>query len=165
MEFKELLQVGEHETLNFFFAGLYKKVPAGVVTRDETVHVASVLASGSLTSRYDTESIPTLTDLSEVFDEFFIKLKDSFDQELLEMAGAQILLLNGFFRGQMRRRHNVRWYDKIGSDFYERAAAHTTSARRGTLFCNMSRNFPIWTMICWELSQEMRESRYLLYLE
>ena len=159
--FRELLEVNSDSAFNFFLTGLRE------VTRrepgDEMFYVASVLAHYAQTSRYDPSSLPPLANLSEVFDQFFFL--DIPDSEILEIGGSQILLFAGFFRDQMRRRHNLDWYDEMGKSFYERASMHSKERKKRRLFENLSESFPIWTRGCCDLSRRCREDgdgRYLL---
>jgi hypothetical protein len=127
---------------------------------DEMFYVASILAHYSQTSRFDTASMPGMADLAEVFDNFI--LQTSTDPEVLEFGGSQILLFAGFFRDQMRQRHNVKWYDQVGRALYERASQHSNNLRKRELFDRLSDSFPAWTIICRNLSRTLSENRLLL---
>ncbi len=52
---------------------------------------------------------------------------------MMETAGAQCLLLAGFFEDQMRRRHNIRWYCRAGRKFFQAGGPSRTlpSRKRG----------------------------------
>ena len=67
-------------------------------------------------------------DLTAVFDHFVADMNVLTDPLMLETAGAQCLLLAGFFEDQMRRRHNIHWYAELGAGFFRRAAAAEQSA-------------------------------------
>ena len=95
----ELLAVDSDEAFNFFLSGL--REVTGKRPDNEMVYVASVLAHYSQTSRCDNNFMPSLADLSEVFDNFFLINTD--DPYILEIGGSQIILLAGFFRDQMSR--------------------------------------------------------------
>jgi len=149
---RELLGVNKAEAFNFFLSGLKdvtKRDP-----NDEMFYVASILAHFSITSRYDTSSMPPLANLSEVFDQFVFF--DTTDSEILEIGGSQVLLFAGFFRDQMKYRHSVTWYDGIGQSFYGRASAYSREAKRKRLFDRMSKSFPWWTLRCCDLSRKCR---------
>ena len=45
-----------------------------------------------------------------VFDHFVSNTALLHDGLMMEVAGAQCLLMAGFFADQMRQRHNIRWY-------------------------------------------------------
>ena len=49
------------------------------------------------------------------------------DSMMMETAGAQCLVLAGFFEDQMRRRHSIRWYAQLGATFFRRAAMSGSS--------------------------------------
>ena len=66
--------------------------------------------------------------LSAVFDHFVFDTTLLHDSLMMETAGAQCLLLAGFFEDQMRRRHNIRWYAELGASFFSRAAVQEQSA-------------------------------------
>lgn len=162
MDFQELLQVDSAVALNFFYSGLRDRAAAGRVTDDETLYVASILASYAQTSVSDTSSLPPLTDLSEVFDHFVLNRAILTDPEILEIAGAQSMFLSGFFREQMRRRHTVNWFDSLGGSFYERASVFSRSEKRRKLFGRVSQNFGVWAETCADLHRSLRENRFLL---
>lgn len=159
--FCELLGVDSSMALSFFLSGL--KGVSGKEPNNEMFYVASVLAHYSQTSRYDILSMPSLADLAEVFDQFI--LVETSDPEILEVGGSQLLLFAGFFRDQMSRRHNVRWYDEVGQSFYGRASLYTRGLKRRSLFEKLSQSFPNWALCCRDLSRICRESRYLIRLD
>jgi hypothetical protein len=80
---------------------------------------------------------------------------------MMETAGAQCLLLAGFFQDQMRDRHNLRWYATLGSAFYSRAAAHSRS-RHAEVMSAMAQHFEPWRQAHARLSRELRDQPYLL---
>ena len=51
------------------------------------------------------------------------------DGLMMETAGAQCLLLAGFFEDQMRRRHNIRWYRAVQA--FSPGRRRTVLARQG----------------------------------
>ena len=81
---------------------------------------------------------------------------------VLEIAGAQSLFLNGFFRDQMRARHNVEWYDQLGTAFYERAMRYAEERERKALFGRLASHFTVWTAICNRLHRTLREQHLIL---
>jgi hypothetical protein len=125
-------------------------------------YVATILAHYSQTSRFDTTSLPCMANLSEVFDNFVLQIGELADSEILEFGGSQVLLFAGFFRDQMRARHNVKWYDQIGQSLYERAGQHSNNSKKRELFDRLSGSFPAWTMACSNMSRTLRENRLLL---
>ena len=60
---------------------------------------------------------------------------------MMETAGAQCLLLAGFFEDQMRRRHNIRWYAELGASFFRQAALHEHSLDKARLLDAIARRF------------------------
>jgi hypothetical protein len=125
-------------------------------------YVASTLAHYSQTSRSDTISMPLMANLSEVFDSFILQTTTLNDSRILEFGGSQVLLFAGFFRDQMHRRHNVKWYDQVGQSLYEKASQHSKHLKKRELFDRLSESFPVWTIVCRNLSRPLRENRLLL---
>jgi hypothetical protein len=166
--FEELVGVDSGKTLQFFHSNLRETLDSGslatAVRDDELSYVASVLAHYAQTSRSDTISFPALANLAEVFDNFILQTTAHLDSEMLEMGGSQVLLFAGFFRDQMVRRHNVRWYDQVGQALYERAGQCSRNAKKRELFDRLSESFPVWTLTCRDLSRTLRENRLLLRL-
>jgi hypothetical protein len=103
-----------------------------------------------------------MSGLSEVFDTFVLHTFGLSDAEILEIAGSQILLFAGFFRDQMSRRHNVKWYDQLGQSLYEKASHCSTNVKKRALFDRMSGSFPDWTIICRDMNRACRDNRLLL---
>ena len=159
----ELLAVSERRALEFFATGL-KDVCEPDVDREELVYNASVLAHYALVSTQSTTDIPAPATLLSVFDQFVLDEAVSGDGQLLETAGAQCLLLAGFFEDQARRRHNIEWYASLGASFFGRAAAREQSARKASLLDTLSRHFEPWRRRHARLGRELRDTPYLLDL-
>ncbi len=100
--------------------------------------------------------------LSAVFDQFVVHPALQSDSLMMETAGAQCLLLAGFFEDQMRRRHNVRWYAQLGAGFFSRAARHEQSLRKARVLDAIARRFEPWRQRHAQLSRELRDQPYLL---
>ena len=83
---------------------------------------------------------------------------------MMETAGAQCLLLAGFFEGQMRRRHNIRWYSQLGSGFFTRAAVREQSSPKARLLRSLAKGFEEWRRRHERLSRDLRDRQYLLTL-
>ena len=158
--FQEFLEVDKQTAFNFFLSGL--RDVSDEKSDDEVLYVASVLAHYAQTSRYEIFDMPLLDGVSEVFDQFVMNKID--DPNILETAGAQTLFFAGFFRDHMQRRHNVKWYDSIGSSFYVLAGSNSKQINKRILFQNMSKSFPKWTLTCRDLNRYFREKRFLLKL-
>ena len=110
---RELLAVDERKTLEFFFLGL-KDVSEADVDRQELLYNASVLAHYAQVSTHSDTDFPTPSALGAVFDHFVGTPETPIDAEMLETAGSHCLLMAGFFEDQMKQRHNVRWYARLG---------------------------------------------------
>jgi hypothetical protein len=158
---RELLASDHQQTLEFFYAGLREAVDSSVY-RDELLYNASVLAHYAQVSSYAANGLPTLSSLSDVFDTFVLDRASACDGDTLEVAGAQCLLLAGFFEDQMRRRHSIRWYAERGADFYYRAAARQQSSRKAQLMDAISRRFEPWRQAHSQLARSLRDTPYLL---
>ena len=81
---------------------------------------------------------------------------------MMEAAGAQCLLLTGFFEDQLRRRHNIRWYTHLGVGFFRRAAALERSPQRVRLLAAIAAGFEPWRQRYARLSRDLRERSFLL---
>ena len=111
---RELLAVDERRTFEFFVTGL-QDVCDGSVDRQELLYNASVLAHYALVSTRSVSDVAAPPSLATVFDQFVLDTSLLQDPQLLETAGAQCLLLAGFFEAQMRARHQIAWYAKLGA--------------------------------------------------
>jgi hypothetical protein len=161
---QELIGVDSQAAFHFFLENLRDPARTEGLRDEELLYVTSVLAHYAQTSRFDTSSKPCLAGLSEVFDNFLFETAARDDAELLEFGGSQVLLFAGFFRDQMQRRHNVKWYDQIGRSLYERASQHSGDSKRREFFDHLSESFSVWTMVCRDLHRSLRENRFLLRL-
>jgi len=157
----ELLATDERQALEFFFSRL-QDVSGPSVNREELLYTASVLAHYALISTESDQDMPTPGTLSAVFDHFVFDTTLLHDSLMMETAGAQCLLLAGFFEDQMRGRHNIRWFAEIGAGFFVRAAEHVNSAKKARLLTMMARHFEPWRQRHARLSRELRDQPYLL---
>lgn len=157
----ELLATSHRRTLEFFVLGL-KDVSEADVDENELLYNASVLAHYAQVSTQAPFDMPAPLDLSSVFDHFVLDTAQRHDSDWLETAGAQCLLLAGFFGDQMRRRHNLRWYSTLGADFFDRAATHASSTARARLLYTLGQHFEPWRRRQVRLSRELREQSYVL---
>jgi hypothetical protein len=163
--FNELVAVDSNKALNFFVSGLRSIERTARFRADDLLYVATILAHYSQTSRCEVNGMPVLADLSEVFDYFVCPscLAPLNEAETLATGGAQVLLFAGFFRNQMRRRHNVKWYDQVGQALYDKASRYTTdNPKKRELFDRVAEHFPVWALACRDLHAYFDESRYLL---
>src|SRR6202521_2956990 len=140
---REVLAIDRRQTLEFFVLGL-QDVSEPTVDRQELLYNASVLAHYAQVSTKADVDVPAPANLSVVFDHFVSDTTLLHDTLMMETAGAQCLLLTGFFEDQMRRRHNIRWYAELGASFFSRAAHHAHAPRRARLLDAIARRFELW---------------------
>jgi hypothetical protein len=157
----ELLSADGRQALEFFFVGL-KDLSEPTVDNQELMYNASVLAHYAQVSTQTDVDFPTPANLSAVFDSFVSDTTLLQDSLAMETAGAQCLLLAGFFEDQMRGRHNIGWYAALGAGFFDRAAAQEPSFPKARLLHTMSRRFEPWRDRYARLSRVLREQPYLL---
>jgi hypothetical protein len=158
---RELLASDHRQTLEFFVVGLQELCDADV-DREELLYNASVLAHHAQVSTQSTTELPSPATLSELFDAFVLDTSMAHDSTMMETAGAQCLLMAGFFEDQMRGRHRIEWYAKLGAGFFDRAAAHERSTKRARLLDAIARRFEPWRQRHSHLSRELRDQQYLL---
>jgi hypothetical protein len=157
---QELLAVDQRRALEFFVMGLQDVSDPGV-DRQELLYNASVLAHYAQVSTCAALEMPAPANLTAVFDNFVLNAPPQ-DGTLLETAGAQCLLLTGFFEDRMRARHDIRWYAELGAGFFSRAAGHAGSAKKARLLTMIARHFEPWRQRHARLSRELRDQQYLL---
>src|SRR6185436_4498924 len=157
----ELIGTNHREALQFFLLGL-QDLSEPTVDRQELLYNASVLAHYAQVSTKADVDLPIPADLSAVFDNFVIDQTLLHDSLMLEIAGAQCLLLAGFFEDQMRRRHNIRWYAELGASFFSRAALHERSAAKARLLNAIARRFEPWRRCQAQLGRELRDQPFLM---
>src|ERR1700733_14977909 len=97
---RELLATDHRQTLAFFFQRL-KDVAGPDVDQEELIYNASVLAHYAQVSTQATVDLSTPANLSTVFDHFVADPTLLDDSLMMETAGAQCLVLSGFFEDQM----------------------------------------------------------------
>jgi hypothetical protein len=157
------LAVDNRQTLRFFFERLRDVAGAPESQRPELLYNASVLAHFASTSTSAADQFPTTpASLTTVFDVFVLDRSQHTDSDILEAAGSQCLLLTGFFRDQLRRRHNVRWYAALGASFYARAAHYGHDRSRVEMMLVMAKRFHFWRTQQARLARELREEPRLL---
>jgi hypothetical protein len=158
---RELLATDHRQTLAFFFQRL-KDVAGPDVDQEELIYNASVLAHYAQVSTQATVDLSTPANLSTVFDHFVADPTLLDDSLMMETAGAQCLVLSGFFEDQMRRRHNIRWYAGLGAGFFSRAAALEPSSQKAQLLGAIARRFEAWRRRHAQLSRDLRDQPFLL---
>jgi hypothetical protein len=157
----ELLGVDRRQALEFFAVRL-QEVSGPAVDRDELLYNASVLAHHALTPTQAGVEVAAPASLTTVFDHFVADFTRRSDPAMMELAGAQCLLLAGFFEDQMRRRHNIRWYSELGAGFFNDAAMQEQSSDKARLLESVSRRFELWRQRYARLSRDLRDDPYLL---
>jgi hypothetical protein len=158
---RELLGADHRQTLEFFFLGL-QDVSEPTVDLQELLYNASVLAHYAQVSTHSRAEVPAPTSLTTIFDNYVLDTMVLNDTLMLETAGAQCLLLAGFFEEQMRRRYNIPWFAELGAGFFGRAAARESSPDKARLLDTLARRFEHWRQRHARLSRELRDQAYLL---
>ena len=128
----------------------------------ELLYNASVLAHYAQVSTAAGTHLPAPANLTDVFDHFVCGRVLFHDSEMMETAGAQCLLLAGFFESQMRGRHNIGWYAELGAGYFSRAADRAESGPKTQVLDKMARRFEEWRRRQARLSRELRDQAYLL---
>jgi hypothetical protein len=158
---RELLAIDPRQALEFFVVRL-QDVSETTVDRQELFYNASLLAHYAHVSTQPDIDVPAPANLSAVFDHFVSDTTLRHDSLMMETAGAQCLLLTGFFEDQMRPRHNIRWYAELGAGFFRRAALHERSLDKARVLDAIARRFEPWRQRHAQLSRELRDQPYLL---
>jgi hypothetical protein len=159
--FQELFAIDHRQALEFFVLRL-QDVAEPTVDREELLYNASVLAHYTQVSTQADIDVPAPANLSAVFDRLMSDTTLLHGSLMMETAGAQCLLLAGFFEDQMRRRHNIRWYAELGATFFSRAALHERSPQKARLLDAIARRFEPWRRRHAQLGRELRDQPYLL---
>ena len=157
----QLLAAGEQQTLEFF-VGRLRQVSEPTVDHQELLYNASVLAHYARVSTQSTVDLTTPVTLAMVFDHFVFDTSMRDDGVMMETAGAQCLLLTGFFQDQLQRRHNISWYARLGVGFFSRAADLERSPQKVRLLAAIAAGFEAWRQRHARLGRELREQPYLL---
>jgi len=159
--FQELLGSDHLATLEFFVVGL-RDVSESATDEQELLYNASVLAHYAQVSIDADDELSPPANLSAIYDRFIARRGPFRDSSHMEAAGAQCLLLAGFFEEQMRRRHNIRWYAGLGAGFFSMAAAQAPSPEKARLLDTMARSFEPWRQRHAKLSRELHDQAHLL---
>jgi hypothetical protein len=158
---RELLATDHRQALEFFFQRL-KDVSGPGVDEQELLYNASVLAHYAQVSTHAATDLAAPANLSVIFDHFVADSTLVDDGLMMETAGAQCLVLAGFFEHQMRRRHNIRWYAGLGAGFFKRAAQLEPSSTKARLLDTIARGFEAWRQRHARLSRDLRDQPFLL---
>jgi hypothetical protein len=158
---RELLAIDQRQALEFFVQRL-ADVSGPAVDPPELLYNASLLAHYAQVSTRAEMELATPATLSAVFDRFVVDSTVRRDSLLMENAGAQCLVLAGFFEDQMRRRHNIRWYAQLGAGFLRQAAVLEPSPRKAQLLDTVATSFEAWRQRHARLGRELRGQHLLL---
>jgi hypothetical protein len=158
---RELLATDHRQALEFFAQRL-QDVSGPGVNPQELLYNASVLAHYAQVSTWAQVELSAPASLSAVFDHFVVDTTLAHDSMLMETAGAQCLVLAGFFESQMRGRHNIRWYAELGAGFFSRAALHEPLPAKAQLLDTIARGFETWRQRYAQLSCDLRDHPFLL---
>jgi len=158
---RELLATDHRQALDFFVQRL-KDVSGPGVDQQELVYNASVLAHYAQVSTQATVDLSAPAHLGAIFDHFVVDSTVVADSVMMETAGAQCLVLAGFFEDQMRRRHNIRWYTELGAGFFSQAATREASPHKAQLLDTIARHFEAWRRRQARLSRVLRNEPFLL---
>src|SRR5580765_4564877 len=158
---RELLAIDQRQALEFFFQRL-KDVSGPAVDLQELLYNASLLAHYAQVSTRAEKELATPATLSAVFDNFVVDSTLPRDSQLMETAGAQCLMLAGFFEDQMRQRHNIRWYAQLGAGFLKQAAMLEPSPHKAQLLDTVANRFEAWRQRHARLGRELRDQPFLL---
>jgi hypothetical protein len=161
---RDWLAVSGPQALRFFFERLKDVSEESGAPESELLYNASLLAHFASTSAASTEDFPASpTSLATVFDTFVLDRSRHVDPDILEAAASQCLLLTGFFCRQVRRRHNVDWYARLGAGYYRDAARLATDRDRARMMRVMAGRFDFWRYQQDRLARELEEVPLLLF--
>jgi hypothetical protein len=123
-----------------------------------------MLAHFASTSAASTDDFPAApTGLTNVFDTFVLDRSRHNDPDILEAAASQCLLLTGFFCRQVRRRHNVEWYARLGAGYFRQAARRANDWERARMMRVMAGRFDFWRYQQDRLARELRDQPFLIF--
>jgi hypothetical protein len=160
---QELLAVNKAQAIRFFFSGL-KDVSGPSASRDEVLYNASLLAHFAQTPcAKDGDGTSCPMTLMCVFDRH-LNLSMYRDENMFEVAACQTLMMIGFFGSRMKARHNVDWYKRMCSGFFQSVSDVTVHAKRKEFFARMARRVDLWAYRQAKLERELRDAPYLLRL-
>ncbi|MBP7966820.1 hypothetical protein KAZ66_00970 [Candidatus Woesebacteria bacterium] len=159
------------QVTQFFYGHLKNEVVSRRISQAEVLYAASVLAEFAHSSCAGNDHAAPSRSLYEILDKFVLPVLtvDGATQlqqpEVLEVAGKQTLFLVGFFRDQMRAKHNLEWYDHLGSAFFSKAGELTKERNKSELLRRIGGCFTPLAMSCYRLNRKLQEESYLLRLD
>ncbi len=154
------LGVTPRVALDFFYKALREETAGGRIRKDDLLYVASILAHYACTSCSSTvEGLPAPATPSGVLDQFYLRAGELMnDPSLLEVGGSQCLLFAGFFREQVRKRHNVKVLDTLGKSLFSRASALSRTREHRETLTRVSESFIPLALVCRNLNRTFLES-------
>ena len=135
--------VSQRDVLDFFAERLIEVCDDYITEgppHDELLYTASILSHYALVSRTSGTSLPLASSLSELFDLYVCDPLAHADPGLMEAAGAQTLMLTGYYGAAMERTYNLPAYTTWGQQFFRRAAV----GRRRALLMSMADHYEPW---------------------
>ena len=174
-DFENLYGVTEERALNFWASHLEDAVGSrrwAEIRNSTGVYLASVLGHFCLQSmdrlavlspEYSCSEgeFRQFADLTQIAEMMLQQLTSAKSPAWMESAGAHILLYAGFFQNQMRHRHNIDFYARMGSDCYRMAAV----GKREKMMRLVAAEFGQYLFLLASLQRNLRESRYLIRAE
>ena len=148
------------QALEFFVLGL-EDVSSSAVDCEELLYNASVLAHYAQVSTQSCRDLPSPATLGAVFDQFVLDPTLFADGVMMETAGAQCLLLAGFFEDQMRGRHTSAGR-RARRGLLRPRGRQASSAHRAHLLEGLARQFEPWRRRHARLGRELRDQAYRL---
>ena len=143
MEAGNPFAVSQRDVLDFFAERLIEVCDDYITEgppHDELLYTASILSHYALVSRTSGTSLPLASSLSELFDLYVCDPLAHADPGLMEAAGAQTLMLTGYYGRAMERTYNLPSYSTWGQQFFRRAAV----GRRRALLMSMADHYEPW---------------------
>jgi hypothetical protein len=135
--------VSQRDVLDFFAERLLDVCDDDVADgslKDELLYTASILSHYALVSGTSQTSLPLASSLREVFDLYVCDPLPQSDPGLMEAAGAQTLMLTGYYGAAMERTFSLPTYTTWGQHFFRKAAV----GRRRTLLLSMADHYEPW---------------------
>jgi len=159
------LSVSSKQALEFFYEPFREMgFISSTDLAEHGLYVASVLANYAQVSTVTGSGYPTPMNITQIFETFVVlrsgtelEYFSSSDSEILEIAGAQVILINGFFRDQMRQKHNPAYFDHLGQKFFLEAGRLSTLEKRSQFLTGFSERIPYWTFACCRVSRQMAD--------
>ena len=135
--------VSQRDLLDFFAERLFEVCDRDVSEgplRDELLYTASIRSHYALVSGTSATALPLASSLRELFDLYVCDPLPQADPGLMEAAGAQTLMLTGYYGAAMERTHSLPAYTTWGRQFFRRAAV----GRRRALLLSMAEHYEPW---------------------